>query len=221
MVLSMDRWVGKVAVVTGASSGIGAGISEFLVDQGLIVSETTPKTPITGSFQVVGLARRSELVEELAKKLTGKKGQLHAVKADVSNEEDVVKAFKWVEDNLGHVHILINNAGVAKENFLCNGDAADWKATLDVNVLGLCIATREAVKSMTANNINGHIIHINSVAGHKIPNFPGINIYTASKHAVTALTETLRQEFNHLGSKIKITVGLSSGVADLMVFCRV
>jgi NADP+-dependent farnesol dehydrogenase len=221
MVLSMDRWVGKVAVVTGASSGIGAGISEFLVDQGLIVSEATPKTPIIGSFQVVGLARRSELVEELAKKLTGKKGQLHAVKADVSNEEDVVKAFKWVEDNLGHVHILINNAGVAKENFLCNGDAAAWKGTLDVNVLGLCIATREAVKSMTANNINGHIIHINSVAGHKIPNFPGINIYTASKHAVTALAETLRQEFNHLGSKIKITVGLSSGLADLLVFCRV
>jgi NADP+-dependent farnesol dehydrogenase len=222
MVLSMDRWVGKVAVVTGASSGIGAGISEFLVDQGLIVSAPTPKTPITGSFQVVGLARRSELVEELAKKLTGKKGQLHAVKADVSNEEDVVKAFKWVEDNLGHVHILINNAGVAKENFLCATETPPTgRPPLDVNVLGLCIATREAVKSMTANNINGHIIHINSVAGHKIPNFPGINIYTASKHAVTALAETLRQEFNHLGSKIKITVGLSSGVADLMVFCRV
>jgi NADP+-dependent farnesol dehydrogenase len=221
MVLSMDRWVGKVAVVTGASSGIGAGIAEFLVDQGLIVSDATPKTPITGSFQVVGLARRSELVEELAKKLTGKKGQLHAVKADISNEEDVVKAFKWVEDNLGHVHILINNAGVAKENFLCDGDTATWKTTLYVNVLGLCVATREAVKTMTANSINGHIIHINSVLGHKIPNFPGVNIYAASKHAVTALAETLRQEFNHLGSKIKITVGLSSEVGDLMVFCRV
>jgi NADP+-dependent farnesol dehydrogenase len=176
----MDRWMGKVAVVTGASSGIGAGIAEFLVDQGLIV---------------VGLARRSELVEELAKKLTGKKGQLHAVKADISNEDDVVKAFKWVEDNLGHVHILINNAGVAKENFLCDGDTATWKTTLYVNVLGLCVATREAVKTMTANSINGHIIHINSVLGHKIPNFPGVNIYAASKHAVTALAETLRQEF--------------------------
>jgi NADP+-dependent farnesol dehydrogenase len=196
MVLSMDRWMGKVAVVTGASSGIGAGIAEFLVDQGLIV---------------VGLARRSELVEELAKKLTGKKGQLHAVKADISNEDDVVKAFKWVEDNLGHVHILINNAGVAKENFLCDGDTATWKTTLYLNVLGLCVATREAVKTMTANSINGHIIHINSVLGHKIPNFPGVNIYAASKHAVTALAETLRQEFNHLGSKIKIT-SLSPGL---------
>jgi NADP+-dependent farnesol dehydrogenase len=196
MVLSLDRWVGKVAVVTGCASGIGAGIAEFLVDQGLIV---------------VGLDRRCELVQELAKKLSGKKGQLHAVKADVSKEEEVVEAFKWVEDNLGHVHILINNAGVAKENFLYNGDPAQWRATLDVNVLGVCIATREALKSMMGNNINGHIIHINSVAGHKIPNWLGINIYTASKYAVTALAETLRQELNHLGSKIKIT-SLSPGL---------
>lgn len=124
----------------------------------------------------------------------------------MSKEEDIIKSFKWIDDNLGHVHVLVNNAGVAKETFLANGDASLWKATFDVNVMGLCIATREAVKIMTANNINGHIIHINSVAGHKVVNFPGINVYTASKHAVTALAETLRHEFIALGSKIKITV---------------
>ncbi|RZC34884.1 adh short domain containing protein [Asbolus verrucosus] len=58
---------------------------------------------------------------------------------------------------------------------------------------------------MRANNIDGHIVHINSIAGHKVPNFPGINVYPASKYAVTALTETLRQELNQLGSKIKIS----------------
>lgn len=89
---------------------------------------------------------------------------------------------------------------------LIDGDSQAWKTIFDVNVLGLCIATREAVKSMKENNIDGHIIHINSIAGHKIPLFPGLNVYPASKHAITALTETLRIEFNTLGLKIKITV---------------
>ncbi|KAJ3651656.1 hypothetical protein Zmor_017681 [Zophobas morio] len=190
MVLSLDRWVGKVAVVTGASSGIGAAIAEFLVEKGLIVA---------------GLARRSELIEQKAKELSGKSGKLHAIKTDTAKEEDIVNAFKWIEKNLGHVHILINNAGVTKENSLRDGDAAVWKQTFDVNVMGLCIATREAVKIMSANKINGHIIHINSVAGHKVVPMPGINVYTASKYAVTALAETLRHELNAVDSKIKIT----------------
>lgn len=87
-----------------------------------------------------------------------------------------------------------------------DGDTEAWKTIFDVNVLGLCIATREAVKSMKENNIDGHIVHINSVVGHQVINYPGLNVYPASKHAVTALTETLRLEFNSLGLKIKITV---------------
>jgi NADP+-dependent farnesol dehydrogenase len=190
MVLSMDRWVGKVAIVTGASSGIGKAIAASLVEQGLIV---------------VGIARRSELVEEHSKQLSGKKGKLHAVKADVTKEEDILKAFEWISKKLGPVHILINNAGTHKRTTLTNGKTEDWKATLDLNVLGLCIATREAVKIMKADNINGHIVHINSIAGHTVPNVPQLNMYPASKFAVTALTETLRQELTHLGSKIKVT----------------
>ncbi|KAJ3660792.1 hypothetical protein Zmor_005223 [Zophobas morio] len=186
----MERWKGKIAIVTGASTGIGASIAEKLVEEGL---------------QVVGLARRSELIEQLSTKLQNKKGKLHAIKADISKEEDILKAFKWVSDNLGPVHILINNAGIIQQCNLCDGETEKWKKVLDVNVLGLCISTREAVKVMKANNIDGHIIHINSTAGHSVLNIPGLNLYPASKHAVTALTETLRQEFNHLGLKIKIT----------------
>ncbi|KAJ3651661.1 hypothetical protein Zmor_017686 [Zophobas morio] len=196
MVLSLERWVGKVAVVTGASSGIGAAIAEFLVDNGITVA---------------GLARRSELIEEKAKQLSAKPGKLHAIKTDMTKEEDILNAFKWTEENLGHVYILINSAGVAKDNFLRNGDTADWKQTFDVNVMGLCIATREAIKIMSANNINGHIIHINSVLGHKVVPFPGINVYIASKYAVTALTETLRQELSVIDSKIK-TTSISPGL---------
>jgi NADP+-dependent farnesol dehydrogenase len=155
---------------------------------------------------VVGLARRSERVEQLAKKLQGQKGKLYAIKADISKEEDILKAFKWTCDNVGPIHILVNNAGIIQQTNLIDGDTEKWKKTFDTNVMGLCVATREAVKVMKAEKIDGHIIHINSVAGHTVPNFPGSNVYPASKYAVTALTETLRQELNHLGLKIKITV---------------
>lgn len=124
----------------------------------------------------------------------------------MSKEEDILNGFKWVTNNVGPVAILVNNAGLLQETNLVDGDTAKWKRTFDINVLGLCIATREAVKIMRENKIDGHIIHINSVVGHTVPNFPGSNVYPASKHSVTALTETLRQEFNHIGVKIKISV---------------
>jgi NADP+-dependent farnesol dehydrogenase len=156
---------------------------------------------------VVGLARRVERVEELAKKLKGKKGKLHGVKADISKEEDILNAFKWTSDNLGPVHILVNNAGLTqKTNLTTEGDTEKWRKIFDTNVMGLCIATREAVKIMQAKKIDGHVIHINSTTGHRVPNLPGRNVYPASKHCVTALTETLRHELRHLGLKVKITV---------------
>ncbi|XP_018565965.1 farnesol dehydrogenase-like [Anoplophora glabripennis] len=198
MVLSMDRWVGKVAIVTGASAGIGAAICEKLVENGL---------------QVVGVARRKEKIEELSQKLIGKSGKLHAVKADLTKEEDILGAFEWVKDNLGPVHILVNNAGIVQFGNLTEGDTESWRQVLDLNVLGLCIATREAIKNMKENNVDGHIIHINSIAGHKVPNITSFSIYPASKFAVTALTESLRLELNSLESKIRIT-SISPGATE-------
>lgn len=157
---------------------------------------------------MVGLARRKHRIEEIADKLVGKKGKLYALEADVSKEEQILNAFEWTKKNVGPMHILINNAGIARVDLMIEGDTEKWKNILDVNVLGLCIATREAVKNMRQNNIDGHIIHINSLAGHSVPPFVGFNIYPASKFAVTALTETLRQELNSIGSKIKITVSM-------------
>ena len=155
--------------------------------------------------QVVGIARRSEIVEQRAKQLAGKKGKLHALKADVSKEEDIVKAFKWIEKNCGPVHILVNNAGTASMGTLLETAPEDWKKTLDLNILSLCVATKEAVKMMKSNKINGHIIHINSTFGHQITTY-NWNVYPASKFAVTALTETLRQELAASGCKIRVTV---------------
>ncbi|KAJ8943907.1 hypothetical protein NQ318_019515 [Aromia moschata] len=198
MVLSMDRWIGKVAVVTGASSGIGVAIAEQLVEHGL---------------KVVALARRKVRMDVLAVKLIGKKGKLYPIKTDITKEEDILNAFQWIKENLGPVHILVNNAGAGTPSTLIDGDTETWKTILQVNVMGLCMATREAIKDMKANNVDGHIIHINSILGHQVWPLPTLSVYPASKFAVTALAETLRLELNSLKSKIKIT-NLSPGAVD-------
>ncbi|KAJ8931743.1 hypothetical protein NQ314_015275 [Rhamnusium bicolor] len=157
-------------------------------------------------IEVAALARRQERLDELARKLEGRKGKLVPIKTDVSKEEDILNAFRWIDEHLGPVHILINSAGTLHEGYLSDGDDKWWNQILLVNVLGLSIATREAIKSMRAYGVDGHIIHINSIGGHRIPNVQGLNFYPASKHAVTALAETLRRELNFLNLRIKVTV---------------
>ncbi|XP_058461016.1 farnesol dehydrogenase-like [Malaya genurostris] len=187
----MDRWVGKVAVVTGASSGIGAAIAKALVNAGMVV---------------VGLARRVERVEGLKSHLRpADHNRLHAIKCDVSKEEEILKTFKLVEDKFGGVDVLINNAGVLRETSLIEAETQKLREVLDTNVMGLVLCSREAFKLMKKRSVDGHIVHINSIAGHSVPNFPNLNIYPASKFAVTAITETMRHELRTEGSKVKVT----------------
>ncbi|CAG9815181.1 unnamed protein product [Phaedon cochleariae] len=187
----MARWRCKVAVVTGASSGIGAAICEKLVEEGM---------------HVVGIARRKNLIDDLAKKLTDRRGKLHSFQADLTKEADILAAFDWVRSNLGPVHVLVNNAGMVQNTTLIGGDTEKWRKTFDISNESLLY-----FPDMQKNNIDGHIIHINSIAGHKVPQTPDFNVYTASKFAVTALTESLRVELNSLKMKTKIT-SISPGV---------
>lgn len=189
----MEKWAGKIAVVTGASSGIGAAVAEKLVCSGVIV---------------VGFARRVEKIEELSKKLKAKSGKLHAVKVDLKEEKDILNAFKWVLEKLGPISILINNAGIMKKVYLTKSPTSDFRDIFEVNVMALCICTREASKIMMENKIDGHIIHISSVAAHYIISADA-GVYCASKFSVRALTETLRKEFLEGKCKIKITVWIT------------
>jgi len=199
----MDRWVGKVAVVTGASSGIGAAIAIDLAKAGMIV---------------VGLARRVERVEELKALVPSTAtGALHAFKCDVSKESEVKAAFDWVIEQYGGVDVLINNAGIVRLNkkLLDKDNSEDIQAVLDTNVTGVVWCTREAFQSMKSRNVDGHIVIINSIVGHIVPYTVGnisLNIYPPSKHAVTAMTEVLRQELQSEGSKTKITSVSPGGV---------
>ncbi|XP_044731917.1 farnesol dehydrogenase-like [Chrysoperla carnea] len=190
----MERWVGKVAVVTGSSSGIGAGIAKLLVKKGM---------------RVMGLARRLEKLEAIKKEVEDQPGEFHPVKCDIRCEDDIINAFKFVEKNFCGVDVLVNNAGLmATTNGLTDGDTEAWKKVFDTNVMGLCVATREAVRSMKKRQVPGHIIHICSIAAYKI--HPGLapihNVYPASKFAVRALAETLRYELESLNLKIKVSI---------------
>lgn len=198
----MDRWIGKVAIVTGASSGIGAEIAADLTKSGMIV---------------IGLARRKERVDELWNKLKYHNpnitGTLHSFKCDVSSEANIKSVFRWIDQKFGRMDVLINNAGIVRSGLIVNADnnSSNLRDVIETNVLGVALCTREAFQLMQKHNINdGHVIIINSIAGHMVPYSPltvgSLNIYPPSKYAVTAMTEVLRQEFQLLKTKIKITV---------------
>ncbi|KAM7349319.1 farnesol dehydrogenase-like [Cochliomyia hominivorax] len=200
----MERWQNKIAVVTGASSGIGVAIVKDLIRNGL---------------QVVGLARRVERVENIRKELPKNlQSRLTALKCDVSNLQSVNEAFDKIVGHFGGVDILVNNAGCIKLGQLATMNVADVEQVIQTNVMGVIYCTQRAFKSMKERNFNGHVVLINSVAGHKVVSSvsggaPEFNVYPASKFAITAINETLRQEFNGLGTKIKVT-SISPGAVD-------
>lgn len=194
----MERWVGKVAVVTGASAGIGAQIIIDLAKAGVIT---------------IGLARRAERIEELKSKLPEKfRKNLIAHKCDVGSEDEINSTFKWVEKTYGGVDILVNNAGIIRTTKIVNeGNTKDITDIVNVNVLAPVFCIREAFRTMKTRGNPGHIVIISSVVGHSIPFVVGtpmgsMNIYPPSKYAMTALTEVVRQELLMEKTKIKITV---------------
>ncbi|VVC44137.1 Hypothetical protein CINCED_3A004145 [Cinara cedri] len=192
----MEKWIGKVAVVTGASSGIGAETCRQLVDRGMVV---------------VGFARR---LEKLQKELNGKRGKFHFVKVDLCSEENIVKAFKWVKSTLKSVDVLVNNAGVYKDSDVVEGNPGDWKLMFDTNVLASCICSKETVKIMKELKINGHIVNINSDVGHYPPTLmPNFIIYGATKLSSVSITESLREQLALQELPIRVT-SISPGLVN-------
>lgn len=194
----MERWHNKIAVVTGASSGIGAAICKALLEQGMIV---------------VGLARHLEKMQHQVKSSISNEKQhnFHCYKCDVSDEENVKAAFNWITESFGGIDILVNNAGVYRSTTLvAENNSKDITETLNTNVLGVVWCTREAFRNMLKRNVNGHVVIINSFTGHCVPTIADLklNIYSPSKYAITAMTEVLRQEFMQHNTKVKITVGI-------------
>jgi NADP+-dependent farnesol dehydrogenase len=196
----MEKWCGKIAVVTGASAGIGEAIVRAFAENGI---------------HVVGLARRSEKVEEFARSLGKTRGEIHAVKCDVSSLESVKEAFKWIEEKFGSISIVVNNAAILYAGLICDEreDAAEkLTQVINTNFTGTVHATREAVRLIKKSNDFGIVINVNSIAGHIVPFGKGVNVYAPTKHAMTAFSEVLRQELITMqNDKIRVS-NLSPGV---------
>lgn len=185
----MDLWKGKVAVVTGASSGIGAEICKSLCKSGVIVA---------------GLSRRRERLEALKEQIleVNQAAQFYAVQCDVTVEEEVQTAFDYVKSKLGGVDILVNNAGVVVLTTILGDEdnLEKLKTVLDTNFTAVVSCTKKAFKSMLERDVPGYIINISSVTGHSVDIAPGTkplaNVYHSSKYAITALGKVIRNELN-------------------------
>lgn len=175
----MTRLEGRVAVVTGASSGIGSAIVRELAGAGM---------------KVAAAARRLDRLEALSDA-----GEVLPVAVDLRDEAQVVHLFERTAAALGAPFALINNAGIGHEAPLADGDTEAWRAMLEVNVLGVCIATREALRRME----RGSVIHVSSMSGHRVVGTGG-GLYAATKFAVRALTDALRIELKEDGRPIRV-----------------
>ncbi|XP_033374825.1 dehydrogenase/reductase SDR family member 11 isoform X4 [Parus major] len=202
----MERWTGRVALVTGASVGIGAAVARALVQHGM---------------KVVGCARSVDKIEKLAAECqsAGYPGTLIPYKCDLSNEEEILSMFSAIKTLHQGVDVCINNAGLARPEPLLSGKTEGWRTMIDVNVMAVSICTREAYQSMKERNIDdGHIININSMNGHSVVPQSVVHFYSATKYAVTALTEGLRQELREARTHIRATCLKAEDMANAVIY---
>jgi NADP-dependent 3-hydroxy acid dehydrogenase YdfG len=167
---------GKVVVITGASSGLGEATARLLSAQGAAV--------------VLG-ARRIERLQSLAEELVAAGGKALAVATDVTDHEQVKRLVDTAVQAYGRIDVMINNAGLMPQSPLERLKIDEWDRMIDVNIKGVLYGIAAALPYMQQQKA-GHIINVSSVAGHKVG--PGSAVYAATKHAVRALSEGLRQE---------------------------
>lgn len=167
---------GKVAVVTGASKGIGAKIAQQLASEGAAV--------------VVNYASSRAGADRVVSEIVGNGGKAVAVQADVSQQSDVQKLFAETKKVFGRLDILVNNAGIYEFGALEDITAEHFHKQFNLNVLGLLFATQEAAKHFGADG--GSVVNISSVVSTAA--LPGASVYSATKGAVDVITKSLATE---------------------------
>jgi len=176
----------KIALITGATSGIGAACADTFAAQG---------------YDLILIARRENLLLALAQELSGKYGvQVKKIQADVRDKENINYVLDTLTADWKNVDVLINNAGLSQGlDPIDKGDTEDWDTMIDTNVKGLLYVTK-VVSTWMVGRSSGHIINIGSIAGKEV--YPNGNVYCATKHAVDALSKGMRIDLLPHGIKV-------------------
>ncbi|AKG21432.1 SDR family oxidoreductase [Calothrix sp. 336/3] len=188
-----EKLQGKVAIVTGASSGIGEATAIALAAEGALVAIA---------------ARRTDRLDGVAKHIEGRGGKVLSITTDITDETQVGDLIEKTNAEFGQVDILVNNAGIGVLGAIDTGNPADWRKAIDVNVLGVLYATHAVLPILKAQK-SGHIVNISSVAGRTAR--AGVGVYNATKWGVNALSEALRQEVYQ--DNIRVTI-IEPGLVD-------
>jgi NADP-dependent 3-hydroxy acid dehydrogenase YdfG len=176
----------KIALITGATSGIGRATAYEFAKQGI---------------NLILCGRREERLESIKKDLS-KKTDVHTLNFDVRDKVNTIEAIASLPQAFQNIDILINNAGNAHGlDPIQTGSLDDWDAMIDINVKGLLYVSKAIIPGMTKRQ-SGHIINIGSSAGKEV--YPKGNVYCGSKHAVIAITEGMRIDLNPFGIKVGV-----------------
>jgi NADP-dependent 3-hydroxy acid dehydrogenase YdfG len=177
---------GKVAAITGASSGIGAATALALSEAGA----------------AVGLgARRGDRLEDLVSRIESGGGRAVAIETDVADEAQARSFVERTREELGGLDVLVNNAGVMLLGPVLDANTDEWRTMVDVNVLGLLYCTHAALPAMRDSG-GGHIVNVSSVAGRRAG--AGAGVYNFTKFGVTGFSEALRQEALAFGVRVTV-----------------
>ncbi|UJB69612.1 SDR family oxidoreductase [Acaryochloris sp. 'Moss Beach'] len=181
----MQRLQNQVALVTGASSGIGSGVAKSLAAEGAKV--------------VVNYARSAKGAEAVVEEITAQDGDAIAIQADVSQEDQVLKMFEQMYDTYGTIDILVNNAGLQKDSPFTEMSLEDWNTVININLTGQFLCAREAAKEFIRRGVvpqkscsAGKIICMSSV--HEVIPWAGHCNYAASKGGIMLLMKSMAQE---------------------------
>ncbi len=183
----MESLKEKIVFITGASAGIGKACAEVFAQEGA---------------KLILTARRVERIEQLASELKEKFGTDSFVfKLDVRNRQEVAEKIASLPEEWKAIDILINNAGLGRGlNKLYEDNIDGWEEMIDTNIKGLLYVTRNIVPGMVERG-NGHVINLGSIAGHEA--YPKGSVYCATKHAVAAITRSLRMDL--LGTGVRVS----------------
>ncbi|MFD1171785.1 MULTISPECIES: SDR family oxidoreductase [Oceanobacillus] len=183
----MSNTQDKVVIITGASSGIGEATAKELASKGA---------------KLVLAARREERLKEVQEAIQQNGGQAISKVTDVTSQEQMNELAQYALKEFGKIDVLVNNAGIMPQAFMSKDKVDEWDKMIDVNIKGVLYAIAAVTPHMRERR-SGHIVNLSSVAGHNI--YPGGTVYCATKYAVRAISEGLRQEEAMSGTNIRVT----------------